>query len=161
MASPLPGLEMIGGVDSTAHVIQIALTPVFLLSGIGTLLNVFNIRLARVSDHTEHAFELLKSEQDAATRRKLVRHLNRLQRRRIVLDVSVIGGAIGGSATCGAAFVLFLGSARVTEIANWLFILFGIALGCTVVALIAFLTDSVLAWHGFHREGPLPAAKNR
>jgi hypothetical protein len=31
--------------DTVAHIIQVALTPVFLLSGIATLLNVFSTRL--------------------------------------------------------------------------------------------------------------------
>ena len=30
------------GLDTIAHIIQVALTPVFLLSGIATLLNVFS-----------------------------------------------------------------------------------------------------------------------
>lgn len=159
MAGLLPGMDVGGAVDSVAHVIQVALTPVFLLSGIGTLLNVFNTRLSRLSDHTEHVSEMLTNEQDAAKQTLLVTHLIRLKRRRSVLDASVVLGALGGSATCGAAFVLFLGSMRDTAIASWLFVLFGVALGCTVCALMAFLVDSILAWHGIHRDGPLPSAK--
>ena len=49
MSSPLPGLDPGDAVDSVAHIVQVALTPVFLLSGVGTLLNVFNTRLSRVS----------------------------------------------------------------------------------------------------------------
>jgi hypothetical protein len=161
MADPVPGFGLGEAVDSVAHVIQVALTPVFLLSGIGTLLNMFNTRLSRLSDHTEHVFELLSSEEDEAPRRKLIRHLARLQRRRLMLDASVILGAVGGAATCGAAFVLFLGSLRDTAIATWLFVLFGVALGCTVCALMTFLVDSCLAWHGLRREGPLPGPKAR
>jgi len=160
MADPLSTLGLTDSVDSVAHVIQVALTPVFLLSGIGTLLNTFNTRLSRLSDHTEHVFELLCSEEDDARRNNLIRHLTRLQRRRLVLDACVVFGAVGGAATCGAAFVLFLGSLREAAIANWLFALFGIALGCTVCALMTFLIDSVLAWHGLHREGPLPRPKS-
>lgn len=87
-------------------------------------------------------------------------HLARLARRTLVLDASVVLGAIGGASTCGAAFILFLGSLRNTAIASWLFVLFGLALGCTACALVAFLADSVLAWHGVNREGPLPRPKN-
>lgn len=159
MAGLLPGMDVGDAVDSVAHVIQVALTPVFLLSGIGTLLNVFNTRLSRLSDHTEHVSEMLTNEQDAAKQTLLFTHLVRLKRRRSVLDASVVLGALGGSATCGAAFVLFLGSMRDTAIASWLFALFGVALGCTVCALMAFLVDSILAWHGIHRDGPLPSAK--
>src|SRR4051794_22951556 len=36
--------------DDATHLIQVALAPVFLLSGIGALLNVFAGRLARVAD---------------------------------------------------------------------------------------------------------------
>jgi len=35
---------------SAVHLIQVALTPVFLLSGIGILLGLFNTRQARVAD---------------------------------------------------------------------------------------------------------------
>jgi hypothetical protein len=159
MADPLTGFALGVAVDDVAHIIQVALTPVFLLSGIGTLLNMFNTRLSRLSDHTEHVFELLCNEPEDRERERLERHLTRLQRRRVVLDASVVFGALGGAATCGAAFVLFLGSLRDTSIADWLFGLFGVALGCTVAALIAFVVDSVLAWHGLHREGPLPRPK--
>jgi hypothetical protein len=159
MAYPIPGLGLGDAVDNVAHIIQVALTPVFLLSGIGTLLIVFNARLSRLSDHTEHVFEMLCNEEDGIGRDTLMRHLARLQCRRFMLDASVIFGAVGGAATCGAAFVLFLGSLRDAAIANWLFALFGIALGCTVCALMAFLVDSVMAWHGLRREGPLPRPK--
>ncbi len=160
MLGSLPGLG-VPAVDSVAHIIQVALTPVFLLSGIGTLLNVFNTRLARVSDHTEHAFELLANEAVDAKRAGLIRHLVRLRRRRTVLDASVICGAVGAAATCGAAFVLFLGGLRDAEIASWLFALFGLALACTVAALVAFLADSVLAWHGLRHDGPLPRPRTQ
>lgn len=156
MNGPLPGLDPGDAVDSVAHIIQVALTPVFLLSGIGTLLNVFNTRLGRVSDHREHVADLLLGEDGEIEQARLRAHLVRLRRRTIVMDASVVLGAVGGASTCGAAFVLFLGSMRNTAIASWLFTLFGLALGCTACALIAFLVDSVLAWQGLHREGSLP-----
>jgi hypothetical protein len=156
MASPLLGLGPEEAVDSVAHIVQVALTPVFLLSGIGTLLNVFNQRLSRVSDHREHTTDLLRDEDEKTDHALLRAHLRRLRHRTLVLDAAIALGAIGGASTCGSAFVLFLGSLRNTAIAAWLFALFGLALGCTACALIAFLADSVLAWHGLHREGPLP-----
>jgi hypothetical protein len=156
MDSAIPGLGPSDAVDSIAHIVQVALTPVFLLSGIGTLLNLFNTRLSRVSDHREHAASLLSDETDESEQRQLRAHLRRLRHRTTVLDASILLGSIGGASTCGAAFVLFLGSLRNDMIASWLFLLFGLSLGCTAGALIAFLADSVLAWHGMRREGPLP-----
>ncbi len=156
MANPLLGLDAGDAVDSVAHIVQVALTPVFLLSGIGTLLNVFNTRLSRVSDHREHTAELLRGDDETVDHAVLRAHLRRLRHRTMVLDASIAFGAVGGASTCGAAFVLFLGSLRDTAITTWLIVLFGLALVCTACALIAFLADSVLAWHGLHREGPLP-----
>jgi hypothetical protein len=50
----MPGvLNQISSLDLVAHVIQVALTPIFLLSGIATLLNVFSTRLARVADRVD------------------------------------------------------------------------------------------------------------
>ena len=156
MSELLPGM---GTVDAVAHVVQVALTPVFLLSGIGTLLNMFNLRLSRVSDHTEHLAELLKAEADDQAYARLLAHFRRLLRRRLALDGAIVLAAIGAASTCGAAFVLFLGGVRDAEIASWLVVLFGIALGCTVASLMAFLADSIMAWHGLKTDGPMPRTK--
>ena len=52
--STMLGIQDTGSaLDTVAHVIQVALTPIFLLSGIATLLNVFSTRLARVADRVE------------------------------------------------------------------------------------------------------------
>nr|WP_220795036.1 DUF2721 domain-containing protein [Gluconacetobacter sacchari] len=135
-------------VDSVAHLIQTALTPIFMLSGIGTLLNLFNTRLARVSDHIEKANETLETTQEKAKRHYLHQHIRHLHRRTLLLDASILLGAVGGASTCGAAFVLFLGSLRDSSVASWLVVMFGLALACTVGALATFLCDSLLAWHG-------------
>lgn len=144
------------GLDSIAHLIQVALTPVFLLSGIGSLLNMFNTRLARVSDHRDHINDLLKACDDAQEAARFQAHLGRLRSRTLMLDASMLLGALGGAATCGAAFVLFVGGLRESAVASWLFGLFGGALGCTVCALMAFVADAILAWHALHRNGPMP-----
>ncbi len=159
VGGPLPGAALSDAVDSVAHVVQVALTPVFLLSGIGTLLNLFNTRLSRVSDHREHIDELLHSDAEDLDRIRLGAHLVRLRHRTMVLDSAMILGGTGGASTCGAALVLFLGSLRNNVIATWLFVLLGLALGCTAFALVMFLVDSILAWHGLRQEGPLPRPK--
>lgn len=151
--------DAVGGVDSIAHLVQVALTPVFLLSGIGTLLGMFNLRQNRVADHVEHLTELADAEQDQAKLGLLLAHLIRLRRRRSALDAAVILGAVGGACTCGAALVLFFGGLRDAKVAFWLYLLFGGALACTVGSLVAFMADSVLAWHGLQREGPMPRSK--
>ena len=148
-----------GGEDlnTIAHVIQTALTPVFLLSGIGTLLNVFNQRLSRVSDHFEHLNAMLETCHPGSAA-GLWRHLARLARRRLALDVTVTLAACAGAATCAAAFALFLVTLRDSEGGGLLEWLFGASLLCTIGSLGAFIVDTVLAWHGLRTDGPMPRA---
>ena len=153
-AVPLSAAEL--PLDTTAHVVQVALTPVFLLSGIGVLPNLFNTRLADVTAHIAHTTELLAEDAQGDGAPRLRVHLRRLGQRIVVLDTAMILGALAGASTCGAAFTLFVGAMREGAAATGLFFLFGVALTCTVCALSAFIADSLLAWHGLHTEGPLP-----
>ncbi len=142
--------------DTTAHAVQVALTPIFLLSGIGLLMGLFNTRLADVSAHIAHATEMLAADAEGEDSPRLRAHLKRLGRRIVALDAAMILGALAAASTCGAALSLFVGALRGGEAATGLFFLLGVALICTVGALTAFIVDSVLAWHGLHTEGPLP-----
>lgn len=157
----IAGLTDLSAQDVTgdlAHLVQTALTPVFLLSGIGSLLNVFNTRLSRVSDQLRDTAHLLESATDPVAVARLLTHLSRLSYRHLMLDTSIALGAVGGAATCGAAFVLFVGSVRDASLGTWLILLFALALGCTVCSLVTFLADSLLAWRGLRKEGPVPKA---
>ncbi|WP_306301852.1 DUF2721 domain-containing protein [Asaia astilbis] len=85
-------------IDSVAHVIQVALTPVFMLSGVASLLTLFNTRLARVSDHVEEvAHRLMDESTDATESARLERHQGRLRRRILALDSAVMLGGVGGA----------------------------------------------------------------
>src|SRR5579864_6153161 len=117
--------------DPIAHIIQVALTPVFLLSGIATLLNVFSARLARVADRVEAVGKALE-DADADQRQLLSAQLAQLHRRSVALDVAVILGAVGGAATCGAVMALFVGHLLDVTIASPLFALFGLAVACAL-----------------------------
>jgi sterol desaturase/sphingolipid hydroxylase (fatty acid hydroxylase superfamily) len=156
MSTIIPGLQPADATDTIAHVIQVALTPVFLLSGIAALMNVFNTRLSRVSDQRSATEKEAQEATEPERQGQLNAHLLKLRRRTFVLDASIMFAAVGGAATCAAALVLFLGSLREDSIASWLFVMFGAALGCTVCALTAFLIDTVLAWHWMHRRHHTP-----
>jgi hypothetical protein len=146
------GAENTGtGVDSVAHIIQAALTPVFLLSGIATLLNVFSTRLARVADQVEAASRALSSA-DAAESRLLARRLKRLRLRSLALDAAVLLAAVGGAATCAAVLALFVSSLR--EMANsWvMFGLFGLAVVSALGGVLAFTVEMLISGTGIRDE---------
>jgi Protein of unknown function (DUF2721) len=139
-------LKLISSYDleGAARVIQLALTPVFLLSATATLLGVFAARLARVADRVE---ALAEQEKDPIRDELLVL----LRRRSHVLDVAVVLSALAGGLTCAAVLVLFLGKVRETEAARLLFLSFGGAIVLTMTSLSAFVVEMLLAARGVRR----------
>ena len=146
------GAEHAGsGVEMVAHIIQGALTPVFLLSGIATLLNVFSTRLARVADQVDAVSSALAMA-DAAESRLLAQKLTSLYIRSLALDAAVVLGAVGGAATCGAVLTLFVSSLRETASAQILFGLFGLAVVCALGGVLAFTAEMLIAGVGIRAE---------
>ena len=148
----MPGaLNQISSLDFVAHVIQVALTPIFLLSGIATLLNVFSTRLARVADRVEQitkATEVADSDESV----ELARQLLHLRRRSIALDAAVVLGAIAAASTCASVFTLFVGALRNSTVASILFTTFGLAIACTISAIGAFTAEMLMAGSGVRAE---------
>lgn len=130
--------------DDVAHIIQLALTPVFLLTGVGTLINVFATRLARVADQVDKIAQAVEQAEDDQKHVQRIR-LRNLRIRSVALDIAVILGAVAGAATCAAVLTLFVGAVRDAAIAWALYILFGMAIVCTIGALTAFLFEMLIA----------------
>ncbi|TPG52097.1 DUF2721 domain-containing protein [Sphingomonas glacialis] len=122
--------------DAAAQVVQLALTPVFLLSGLAALLNVFTSRLGRVADRVG------KLTEDPGHH---ARQLAALRRRTHVLDVAVLTASIAGALTCFAVLSLFVGALGMATTGRLLFALFGAAVVFTVVALAAFAAETLLS----------------
>jgi hypothetical protein len=133
-----------GELGSVVHIIQVSLTPVFLLSGIATLLNVFSTRLARVADQVDAAAKLMDGA-DAATAAILSLRLQHLHWRSMALDIAVALAAVGGAMTCTTVLALFLGEARGFAIATMLFVTFGAAIACTLAAIAAYAAEMFMA----------------
>ena len=148
----MPGtLTPDASLDLVAHVIQVALTPIFLLSGIATLLNVFATRLARVADlvvQITKAMEGADPDESVA----LTRQLLRLRWRSIALDAAVVLGAIAAASTCASVFTLFVGALRNSTVASVLFTTFGLAIVCTISAILAFTIEMMMAGSGVRAE---------
>ena len=129
-------------IEAAAHIVQLALTPVFLLSGVAALVNVFSTRLGRVSDQADK----LAGQDHRAPGHDL--KLGLLRWRSRALDWAVVLAALAGASTCGAALALFLGAVRGSAGASLLFCLFGGAIVLTVAALAAFVLEMLLAARG-------------
>ncbi len=130
-----------GPLDAAAHVVQLALTPVFFLSGIAALLNVFASRLGRVADQAD---ALAKTDKSPARDDRL--RLLRVRSR--ALDFAVVLAALAGAFTCSAVLVLFLGELLGAGAANLLYIFFGGGIVLTMGALLAFVIEMLVAATG-------------
>lgn len=137
--------------DLIAHIIQVALTPIFLLSGIATLLNVFATRLGRVADMVVQITKAME-EADPDQSADLARQLLRLRRRSIALDAAIVLGAIAAAATCASVFTLFVGALRDETVASVLFTTFGLAIICTISAITCFTVEMMMAGSGVRAE---------
>jgi hypothetical protein len=126
------------------HIIQVSLAPVFLLSGIATLLNVFSTRYARVADQVDTLAKLVDGA-DAATAALLSLRLSYLRKRALALDAAVALGAAGGAMTCATVLALFVGEAGGPAVAAMLYVTFGLAIACTLAAIAAYATEMLMA----------------
>jgi hypothetical protein len=133
--------------DAT-HLIQVALTPVFLLSGIGALLNVFAGRLARVADQLSALNAAIRSGGASAEQNE---QLGLLRRRSLILDVAVVLATGGAATTCLAIMTLFLFALSNKAIASVLLLFFGLAVLCTLGSVVAFGVEMVLSNRAIRR----------
>jgi len=148
--------------QSSSGVIQLALTPVFLLTAVAALLNVFSTRLGRVADRVDLLSGDLKH--GAADTEFLSAQLDFLRRRSLILDVAVVLATVGGAATCAAALVLFFGTLRDAEFRTLVFGLFGGAIIFTITALVTFAIEMIMAGLGLRgvmRQHQKTADKNK
>ncbi|WP_230482314.1 DUF2721 domain-containing protein [Sphingomonas sp. Leaf21] len=134
---------MTAPLNAAAHVIQLALTPIFLLTAVGSLLNVFATRLGRISDR----IQALKRDGRSDSF-----EMRRLRLRSKILDIAVTLTAAAGAMTCCAAITLFLGTLRDSGHATILFVFFGGGLVFAVAGLACFVSEITIAGRALRDE---------
>lgn len=131
-------------VDAVVHIIQVSLAPIFLLTGIATLLNVFSTRYARVADQVDALTKALAAARPRENAEMNLR-LAHLQRRSLALDVAVVLGATAGASTCASVLGLFAGEAGGLAVAAVLYVTFGLAIICILAAIVAYTIEMMMA----------------
>lgn len=131
-------------VSTIAHLIQLAIAPVFLLAGIGAILNVMANRLARVVDRVrtlERGFGAYEAEEEARARTEI-----RVLARRIRLVNNAITGCTASALfVCLVVAVIFAADFFSLEIGRSIAVLFILAMGLLIIGLILFLMEVRLA----------------
>ena len=139
-------------VEVIAHVIQLAVAPVFLLAGVGALLNVMTTRLGRVIDRARR-IEGYWHELDETGRTAARMELDILERRARLASWAVNFCTFAALLVCTVVATLFIDAFLDTNL-KWLvgafFVLAMVALIC---GLTSFLREVYLATHTL-RIGP-------
>ena len=130
--------------EATVHLIQVALTPVFLLSGIAALLNLFAGRLARVADRLDRLSVDLRSADEAAAG-EIAKEIAGLHQRLVAMEWAVVLGSVGAAAICLNILTLFVLSISAVEMAGVLLLFFAVAVVCTLGSVAAFLAEMLMS----------------
>ena len=129
-----------------AHVIQLAIAPVFLLSGVAALLGVMAIRLARVIDRAR-SFETTWSALDARVKEAVRLEVANLEVRRHLCSWSINYCTTAALLICLVISALFVDEFFATNL-KWLTgALFVAAMAALIGGLTCFLREVYLATH--------------
>jgi Protein of unknown function (DUF2721) len=136
----------IEGTGIIAHAIQLAIAPVFLLTGVAGLLGVMATRLARVIDRARF-FEATWSGMDANARSAARLEIQNLERRRRVCSWSINCCTVAALLVCLVIVTLFVEEYFATNLKSLAGALFVGAMVALICGLICFLREVYLATH--------------
>ncbi|MBY9066043.1 DUF2721 domain-containing protein [Hyphomonas sp. WL0036] len=130
--------------EEVAHIIQLAIAPVFTLAGIGALLNVIANRLARVVDRWR-ALEGGLSEADLDTRLLFHAELAVLDKRMERIHRAISLSTLAALLICVVIILLFTGQLVPIPVAQAVSVLFVASMLFLSVALVSFLMEVRIA----------------
>jgi len=127
-----------------AHIIQLAIAPVFLLAGIGAFLNVMANRLTRVVDRWRKV-EGFVAELDVEARQVYVPELEAIDKRMILINRAVILSTLAALLICLVVVTLFTGQVVKMDVSNAVAALFVGSMGALIAGLVYFLAEISVA----------------
>lgn len=131
------------GITAIAHAIQLAVAPVFLLSGIGAMLAVMTNRLARVIDRARILEGHLRA--GAGDTAPIHAQLATLARRAALVGRSITLCTITALLVCTVIAVLFLGAFLSFDPSVAVALLFIAAMFTFIFGLLTFLREIFVA----------------
>ena len=131
-------------IASIAHVIQLSVAPVFLLSGIGAILNVLSNRLSRIVDRARQIEAQLPTSPPGRVI-GLRASLRNLGKRARLANFAISFCTICAVLICSDIVVLFVGTLIGFNLSVVVAVVFVVAMLCLILGLIAFLREVYLA----------------
>lgn len=125
-----------------AHVIQLSVAPVFLLTAISTLIGAMNTRLGRIVDRRRVVTERQGSgESPVANNEELLL----LAKRRHLIYLAILFAVIAALLVCLVVAGAFLGALVAVDLARLVAGFFILAMGSMIAALTLLLREIYLA----------------
>jgi hypothetical protein len=147
----MDGIEVV----DIAHAIELAVAPVFLLSGIGVFLGVLTNRLARIVDRARKVEDGLRQAAAAAAAAEESRGQLRVASRRArLINVSITLSTIAALLVALVVALLFASTFVQINLAGPVAVLFVVAMGALVGALLSFLLEVRVAIDALRIGGP-------
>jgi hypothetical protein len=147
----LPSMQGIG------EVIRLAVAPVFLITGVGTMLALFSNRLARAIDRSLEFERLIRNARDPERIERLQVRLTALVQRARLLNRAITLATVCGLLVSVVVVLLFLGEALKVGVGYLIGILFTLAMLSFIAAILLFLREIFIATKslrsGLHRPG--------
>jgi hypothetical protein len=135
-------------ITDITRVIQLAVAPVFLLTAIGTLIAVLNVRLGRNVDRRRLIEEELRgTEENKQTdeQRARYRELRLLARRIRLIYFAMLSAGLGALLVCLVVAGAFVGALVAVDISREVAVLFILAMFAVIGCLSMFLREVFLA----------------
>ena len=127
-------------VSTIAQTIQLSLSPVFMLAGIGALLNVLTGRLARVVDRARN-LEAMHPRSTGPEHDRHVGELRLLDRRIGIVNNALFLAVSSAVMTCAVVALLFVAELVGLHIGAAVAIAFTLAMLLLIAALVAFMVE--------------------
>jgi hypothetical protein len=131
-------------ISAIAHVIQLAIAPVFLISGVATLLSVLTNRLGRIVDRAR-VLEANLDLPDQTKRAQALEDLIHLSTRARLMNLAITFGTICALLTCVTIAALFTGTFVSINLSRLITVLFIAAMLSLFLALLVFLREVLTA----------------
>ncbi len=125
---------------SVAHVIQLAVAPVFLLTGIGAILGVLINRLGRVIDRTRLLENRLQNAEPGVTL-NITNELFTLSKRSRLINWAISLCTFAALLICIVIAALFVGAFLIIDVSGVVALLFIAAMLALIGGLINFLRE--------------------
>lgn len=127
-------------INNVTHLVQMALTPAFLLSGIGAVLAVLSARLSRVVDRSHQIEDQIKMSKNRSIHLK---ELEILDRRCGTIHRSLFFCTISAFCICAVVSIIYIGKLYLDSEATGIIVswLFALSMGALTISLFLLMKE--------------------